>query len=139
MRDIVDGQLVASGFCSASQIGQRPRDRKGTQIADFESTAAWRLRLIYQGCHRHRLLVTLAPRPKLMVRRGRRGFHGRACDNPPGCGSTGRAGVMATAPWWWPLLITMIGTPLLGALLYLFVPLLRAAKRLGIWLSNPGL
>jgi hypothetical protein len=31
MRDIVDGQLVASSvFCSASQIGQRPRDRKDT-------------------------------------------------------------------------------------------------------------
>jgi Pentapeptide repeats (8 copies) len=46
---------------------------------------------------------------------------------------------MATAPWWWPLLITVIGTPLLGALLYFFVPLLRVAKRLGIWLSisNP--
>jgi hypothetical protein len=35
MRDIVDGQLVASGFCSASQIGQRPRDRKRYKIADY--------------------------------------------------------------------------------------------------------
>jgi len=44
---------------------------------------------------------------------------------------------MATAPWWWVPLITVIGTPLLGALLYFFVPLLRVAKRLGRWLSNP--
>jgi len=44
---------------------------------------------------------------------------------------------MATAPWWWVPLITVIGTPLLGALLYFFVPLLRVAMRLGIWLSNP--
>jgi uncharacterized protein YjbI with pentapeptide repeats len=44
---------------------------------------------------------------------------------------------MTTAPWWWVPLITVIGTPLLGALLYFFVPLLRVAKRLGIWLSNP--
>jgi uncharacterized protein YjbI with pentapeptide repeats len=46
---------------------------------------------------------------------------------------------MATAPWWWVPLITVIGAPLLGALLYFSVPLLRVAKRLGIWLSasNP--
>ena len=44
---------------------------------------------------------------------------------------------MATAPWWWVPLITLIGTPLLGALLYFFVPLLNVAKRLGIWLSDP--
>jgi hypothetical protein len=42
---------------------------------------------------------------------------------------------MATAPWWWVALITVIGTPLLGALLYFFVPLLRVAKRLRRWLS----
>jgi uncharacterized protein (TIGR03382 family) len=70
-----------------------------------------------------------------MVRRGRRGFHGRTCDNSPGCGSTGRAGVLATAPWL-VLLLTVIGTPLLGALLFFFVPFLRVAKRLGIWLSS---
>jgi hypothetical protein len=35
MRDIVDGQLVASGFCSANQIGQRPRDRKRYKVADY--------------------------------------------------------------------------------------------------------
>jgi Pentapeptide repeats (8 copies) len=44
---------------------------------------------------------------------------------------------MATAPWWWVPLITVIGTPLLGALLYFFFPLLRAAKRLRIWISDP--
>jgi uncharacterized protein YjbI with pentapeptide repeats len=44
---------------------------------------------------------------------------------------------MASAPWWWVPLITVIGTPLLGALLYFFVPLIRVAKRLAIWLSNP--
>jgi uncharacterized protein YjbI with pentapeptide repeats len=44
---------------------------------------------------------------------------------------------MATAPWWWAPLITVIGAPLLGALLYFFVPLLRAAQRLRIWISDP--
>jgi len=44
---------------------------------------------------------------------------------------------MATAPWWWVPLITVIGAPVLGVLLYFFVPLLRVTKRLGIWLSNP--
>jgi Pentapeptide repeats (8 copies) len=44
---------------------------------------------------------------------------------------------MASAPWWWVPLITLIGTPFLGALLYFFVPLIGVAKRLGIWLSNP--
>jgi uncharacterized protein YjbI with pentapeptide repeats len=44
---------------------------------------------------------------------------------------------MATAPWWWVPLITVIGAPLLGALLYFFVPLLRVAKRSGTWFSNP--
>jgi hypothetical protein len=44
---------------------------------------------------------------------------------------------MATAPWWWVPLITVIGTPLLGALLYFLVPLARVGKGLGIWLSNP--
>ena len=44
---------------------------------------------------------------------------------------------MAGAPWWWVPLITLIGTPLLGALLYFFVPLISVAKRLAIWLSNP--
>jgi hypothetical protein len=52
-------------------------------------------------------------------------------------GSTGKARVMATAPWWWVPLMTVIGAPLLGALLYFLVPLLTAAKRLGIWLSDP--
>jgi hypothetical protein len=44
---------------------------------------------------------------------------------------------MATAPWWWVPLMTVIGAPILGALLYFLVPLLTAAKRLGIWLSDP--
>ena len=44
--------------------------------------------------------------------------------------------MMATAPWWWVPLITLIGTPLLGALLYFVVPLARVAKRLGISLST---
>jgi hypothetical protein len=35
LRDIVGGHLVASAFCSASQIGQRPRDRKRCNIADI--------------------------------------------------------------------------------------------------------
>jgi uncharacterized membrane protein len=39
---------------------------------------------------------------------------------------------MATAPWL-VLLITVIGTPLLGALLFFFVPLLRVAK---YWLTH---
>jgi len=46
---------------------------------------------------------------------------------------------MATAPWS-VLLITVIGAPLLGALLYFFVPLLRVAKRLrrrlSYWLTH---
>ena len=46
---------------------------------------------------------------------------------------------MATAPWL-VLLITVIGTPLLGALLFFFVPLLREAKRLrrrlSYWLTH---
>ena len=40
---------------------------------------------------------------------------------------------MAATPWWWAPLITVIGTPLLGALLYFFVPLLRVAK---YWLTR---
>jgi Pentapeptide repeats (8 copies) len=52
-------------------------------------------------------------------------------------GSAGKARLMATAPWWWVPLMTVIGAPLLGALLYFLVPLLTAAKRLGIWLSDP--
>ena len=37
---------------------------------------------------------------------------------------------MAARPWWWAPLITVFGTPLLGAQLYFFVPLLRVAKLL---------
>jgi hypothetical protein len=58
MRDIVDGQLVASGFCSASQIGQRPRDHKRYKVADYpkvtnrtQGLAAYPLR---SGAHRCR-------------------------------------------------------------------------------------
>ena len=35
MRDIVDGQLVASGRCAASQIVQCPGDSKRCKIADL--------------------------------------------------------------------------------------------------------
>jgi len=43
--------------------------------------------------------------------------------------------VTASQPWL-VLLITLIGTPLLGLLLIFFVPLLSGAKRLGRWLKN---
>jgi hypothetical protein len=76
-------------------VSQSPGDHKGTQIADFESA-----------------VHTLLP----WSRRGQRGFHGTACDNSAGCRSTGRASVITTSPWL-ALLITVIGTPLLGALL----------------------
>lgn len=75
IRDIIDGHLVASGFCSANQIGKRLRDRKDIQIADLgQAGKSGQLAALIQERIRHiyrrqRRLDQAETRPEMLGRR----------------------------------------------------------------------